>query len=76
MNAIEIRVNGGYIRATVNDDPNYPGIDVEFVSDTDDGSFSSRPRVLMEKPLEGELRALIWSDKNKEDYTEEILFDK
>lgn len=75
MKAIEIRVKGGYIRAIVNEDPNYPGIDVEFVSDTDDGSEASRPRVLMEKPLDGQLRTLIWDDEKNEDYTKEIVFD-
>lgn len=75
MEEIKVRVNGGYIRANASSDPDYPGIDVEFVSDNDVGETLSRPRVLFEKPVDDNLRALIWDDADDEDYTKEIVFD-
>jgi len=75
MEEIKVRVKGGYIRANASSDPDYPGIDVEFVSDNDVGETLSRPRVLFEKPVDDNLRALIWDDADNEDYTKEIVFD-
>lgn len=73
---ITVKVNGGHLVATTSPDPDYPGIDVEFVANNDEGEFLSRPRVLVEKPLDyDKVRALVWADKNKEDYTEEIEFE-
>jgi hypothetical protein len=71
-NTIQTRVKGGYIVASVSSDPNYPGIDVEYVADDDSGEEASRPRVLVEYPANDCLRALIWNDPGNEDYTEEI----
>lgn len=76
----EIRVNvkGGYIRAILSPDPDYPGIWVEFVSDRDTGQTASRPQILFEQPAydfpEGQVRALIWNDPEEEDFTQEIVF--
>lgn len=67
-----VRVNGGHLVATISADPNYPGVDIEYVSDKDNGENLSRPRVLVEWPNAGVLRALIWNDPNNEDYTEDI----
>ena len=75
MEEIKVRVKGGYIRANASSDPDYPGIDVEFVSDNDVGETLSSPRVLFEKPVDDNLRALIWDDADNEDYTKEIVFD-
>lgn len=75
MEEIKVRVKDGYIRANASSDPDYPGIDVEFVSDNDVGETLSRPRVLFEKPVDDNLRALIWDDADNEDYTKEIVFD-
>ena len=72
---IEVRVKGGYIVASVSSDPDYPGIDIEYVADSDNGLDMSRPRVLFEYPNDGCLRALIWNDHNSEDYTDEIEFE-
>ena len=74
METMRVKVDGGYIIATVAYDINYPGIDIEFVADNDKGEHMSRPRVLFEKPVDGELRVLIWEDPNDEDYTKEIIF--
>ena len=75
MEEIKVKVKGGYIRAIANSDPDYPGIDVEFVSDDYNEETLSRPRVLFEKPTDYKLRVLIWDDADNEDYTKEIFFD-
>lgn len=78
MNEIKIKVKNGYLRATPSPDPNYPGIDVEYIADDDTGKNMSRPRVLIEYPqaddcnIDTTLRALIWNDPQSEDYTEEV----
>lgn len=75
MSKISVKVPGGSIVASIAGDNDYPGIDVEFVADNDTGEDLSRPRVLFEKPKDGELRVLVWDDKNNEDYTKEITFN-
>lgn len=72
VKTLQVRVDGGYLVATICSDPDYPGIDVEFVADDDNGEKASRPRVLFEKPLGDVLRVLVWNDQNSEDYSEEI----
>lgn len=74
MKNLKVRVNGGYLCATEVGDTNYPGICVEFVSDNKEESLST-PTVLIEKPVGKDLRALVWGDKDDEDYTTEIIFD-
>lgn len=74
---IVVKIQGGHLVATESLNPEYPGIDVEFISDSDNGGYASRPRILFEKPVEyGELRVLVWDDKNSEDYTEKIIFEE
>lgn len=75
MESLTVKVEGGYLYATVSGDTDYPGICVEFVADDDIGESASRPTVLIEKPVGDELRALVWDDKDDEDYTTEIIFD-
>ena len=75
MEEIKVKVEGGYLRANPSSDPDYPGIDVEFVPDNYDGETLSMPRVLFEKPIDDKLRVLIRDDADNEDYTKEILFD-
>ena len=72
---LRIKVEGGYLYATISGDEDYPGICVEFVADDDTGESASRPTVLVEKPTGDELRVLIWSDEDDEDYTTEIKFN-
>lgn len=70
---IIVKIDGGYLRAEKSYDPDYPGIDIEFISDNEDEFALSRPRVLVEKPTDnGKLRTLIWNNPNSEDYAEEI----
>ena len=71
-NTLVVNVKGGYLIATISADPYYPGIDIEYVAENDNGENLSRPRVLVEWPLDGNLRALIWNDPDNEDYTREI----
>jgi hypothetical protein len=71
-NTIKIRVKGGYIVASISGDIDYPGIDVEYVADDDKGEMASRPKVLIEYPKDGCLRALVWNDPHNEDYADEI----
>jgi hypothetical protein len=75
MDSLMVKVEGGYLYATISGDIDYPGICVEFVADGDIGEYLSRPTILMEKPVGEDLRALIWDDKDEEDYTTEIVFD-
>lgn len=75
MSKISVKVPDGSIVASIISDSDYPGVDVEFVADDDAGEELSRPRVLFEKPKDGELRVLIWGDKKNEDYTDEITFN-
>ena len=78
MDEIRVRVKGGYLRANSSDDPDYPGIDVEFVPDNYDGTFTI-PRVLFEQPQDRadiQCRALIWESKDEEDYTAEVEWEK
>ena len=78
MKELRVNVKGGYIRATVSEDPDYPGIDVEFVPNDYNGT-TTNPRVLVEQPVDSkdiQCRALIWADKNEEDFTKEIEWKK
>lgn len=67
----------GYFEVMTGCDPNYPGVDVEFISSNDNNeNKASRPRVVFEYPKDGGLRMLIWADRDSEDYSEKIEFDK
>ena len=74
MEQIKVRIEGGCLIATATPDPDYPGIDVEFIPDNESGFSVSTPRVLFEKPKGEQLRALIWADKDQEDYTNKVEF--
>lgn len=74
MDQIKVKVEGGTLVATASPDPNYPGIDVEFVPEDEEEFGVSTPRVLFEKPKGEKLRALIWADKDYEDYTNKVEF--
>jgi hypothetical protein len=73
-NSLIVKVNGGYLKADPSQDPNYPGIDVEFIADNEFDDTLSCSRVLFEKPVDGYLRVLIWNNPKNEDYEEEIVF--
>ena len=75
MNSLKVKVEGGYLYATISGDIDYPGICVEFIADEESEESLSIPAILMEKPIGEELRVLVWGDKDVEDYTAEIKFD-
>ena len=67
-------IKNGYLDIRASQDPEYPGLDVEYVDDLEDAASSpiprTRPRVLIECPSEtNTLRALIWDDPKSEDYS-------
>lgn len=75
--ALTVRVKNGWLVATESPDPDYPGIDVEYIADNDSINIKdmlSRPRVLIEYPADGSdsLRALIWNNPHNEDYEEAV----
>ena len=74
MGTLQIRLPNGYLVATISQDPDYPGVDIEYVDDNERETDLSRPRVLVEAPIEdnGAIRALIWNDSKNEDYTKDI----
>ena len=71
---LKVKVEGGYLVAAASPDPDFPGIDVEFVPE-DEPIVQTRPRALFEKPNIGLPRVLIWADTNNEDYTHEVVFN-
>ena len=84
MYAIPIR--NGFLDIRVSQDPDYPGLDIEYISDKESElsreEIMTRPRVLIENPNPDEkdikdtdLRVLVWGRKDSEDYTDEIVFD-
>lgn len=72
---LRVKVDGGYLYATISGDIDYPGICVEFVADNENDNIRSRPTVLIEKPVDDDLRVLVWEDNQDEDYTTEIKFN-
>lgn len=71
---MQIKFSDGYIRVNLIEDPEYPGVDVEFVPNKPQEDALSFPRVLFEKPKDDNLRVLIWANPNDEDYSDEIEF--
>ena len=73
---------GGYLDIMISSDPDYPGIDIEFINNVNNGEpKASRPRVLIEQPSDTDyadetnyhdIRALIWDDPDSEDYTTSV----
>lgn len=70
-------IKNGHLDIFVSQDPNYPGIDIQYISDKEDelpdDELHTRPRVLIENN-EGVLRAVAWADPSQEDYTDAIDF--
>lgn len=73
----KVPVSDGYLEVIASIDKDYPGLDVEYIPDNENSRGKSNPRILFEStPTESgkKLRALIWDDKDNEDYTKEIVF--
>lgn len=73
-NELRVRVKDGYLVASAAPDPEFPGIDIEFIPDNASDE-DTNPRILFERPIMGPVRALIWADKDDQDYTKEVVFD-
>lgn len=69
-----LKTDKGYFDLSVSPEPDYPGIDIEFISNEDKGDMASRPRVLFELEKNKNLRAVIWDNPCSEDYTRKIEF--
>ncbi len=72
-----VPIKDGHLDISVSQDPDYPGVDMEYISDkeekiSDDGLYI-RPRILVENN-ENVLRAVVWGDYQSEDYSDEIGF--
>ena len=71
----KLPIGNGYLDIRASVDPDYPGLDVEFIPDNEtDGTYRTRPRVLIERPNGEGLRVLVWADPRSEDYSDEIEF--
>lgn len=77
-NVLEVSVPGGKLRAFPAQDPDYPGIWVEYVPANPLENTLSNPSVLVEWPQphakDSKLRALIWGDLQQEDFSEEFAW--
>ena len=70
-------IKNGKLNISTMPDSAYPGLDIEYESDKDasvpDDTVFTKPRVLIENN-ENVLRAIIWGDRNNEDYSNAIDF--
>lgn len=71
---IQIASEDGDFMIWESDNPDYPCVDVEFVAENDNGESLSRPRVMFEKPIDDNLRVLVWENPNDLMPTTEIYF--
>lgn len=74
-------IRNGVLRIDISQDPDYPGIDIEFISNTEipDEEIFTRPHVLIEAPIgedgkQDNLRTLIWANPKSEDYSDDVEF--
>ena len=73
---VNVNLKNGILNAQPSVDPDYPGIDIEFLPYNEDPNALSRPRILFEQDQDTKkLRAVIWDDSTKEDFTEIIDFN-
>jgi len=77
--AIELNtlVPNGRLQTNTCGDDDYPGVDIEYIPDNDSDypDVLTRPRVRIEKPVDSKiLAAMLWTDKNDEDYTHKHTF--
>lgn len=69
---MKVRFSDGEIVAKRSEDPNYPGIDIEYYPDN--GCGFPDARVLFEENEDEEKRILIWKDmETNEDYAEKFI---
>lgn len=73
----KLPIKNGYLDIRVASDPDYPGLDVEYIDDNEKSMPPhTRPRVLIECPKHtNKLRTLVWGNPKSEDYSEEVEFE-
>lgn len=72
----EIRTDAGVFVISEAPDPNYPGVDIEFIADESQEDTVSNPRICFEYSAEDRtLQAYAWTDMSNEDFTHKITFD-
>lgn len=72
-NDYRLPIRDGFLDISISAEPNYPGIDIEYVSENEDENSWTRPRVVVENDnLENELRCLVWADRTSEDFTDYV----
>lgn len=72
-NDYRLPIRDGFLDISISADPNYPGIDIEYVSENEDENSWTRPRVVVENDnSENELRCLVWADRASEDFTDYV----
>lgn len=72
----EIRTDAGVFVISESPDPNYPGVDIEFIADGTPEEAVSNPRVYFKYSVEERtLQAYVWNDMSNEDYTHKVTFD-
>lgn len=74
VKTIVLAVNNGHLRATIGEDLDCPGINVEFIPDAKKKNVLSNPKILMEVPKNEEVRVFAWTDKTQKEYTEKLTF--
>lgn len=75
---INVYVEGkGYFNIMISDfGGDYPGVDVEYVSENESKATASHPRVLFEFPTEENAPSVkVWENPDSEDYTYSHTFD-
>lgn len=75
---INIPLENGYMNINASQDPEYKGVDMEYVPEKENPENpSTRPRILIENPAETphNLNIYVWSDPKSEDYTTKITIN-
>ena len=76
MFSLNMFIADGRFETDISCDVNYPGVDTQFIPDESiSDNVLSFPRVLIEKPVDSRLQAMIWGDAEQEDYTQKFSFD-
>ena len=72
----KLPIKNGFLDIRVSVDPDYPGIDIEYISRKEKNTHANatRPRVLVECTEENKLRTIVWANPHSEDYSDEIEF--
>lgn len=76
--SLDTLVPDGHLDTAIVLDPEYPGLDIEYIPDNalDYPCDTTLPRILIEKPIATkELSAIVWADRDREDYSCKITFD-